>query len=284
MTDLDNSLPSQLLRKASADKSVVIAFTEVEFLAEPWLWLYAMVTRKPHRDCFVDELEVPGRWAVAFQNGILQEYGAIASALEVSELTRAFAGVSREYFAWQALGSSEAESRRLMRAVEPTILCARAILDELDARIIGASVGKNYADDFKRNAQAAQLRLSRRSSGILSGVMKLKKADAGPVIGAAAKSTADANATSTASAAATASLLNTSDNALGGLQRVPGAAPDRSDSGSPGKKKRPSKKARAKRKAKENASKREPVEPPKKMPVKLPAKENKRAPTKKDRP
>lgn len=168
-------MAEMILKKMSVEKDKVqLHFTDIDFIADPWAWLYAMVLKKPKRDFFIDEMECPGKWQQAFGQAINKEYGRVATQEELAQLSTLFESMSTAYFAWKALGETEAEGRRTIRAVEEIAKKALTLFQGFDATVISNAVGKTTADEFLRTTKVAHLRLPKKSAMALASVMRIK--------------------------------------------------------------------------------------------------------------
>ena len=171
---VDHSVEATILRRIGLDKSCVPkGFGNPDFICEPLLWLYQMCLLKPQRGDFADEFEIPGRWVQAFTNALSTEYPT-APVAEQAVVRRHFEAMSREYFAWVALGRSENEGHRLLRHIEEICAGSRMVTDKWEGTRVGAALGKTEAEQFGRMCAGSRVRLSRRGTAALGSILKFK--------------------------------------------------------------------------------------------------------------
>jgi hypothetical protein len=148
-----------------------------EVITEPLLWLAIFVKEKPKRLDFVGPLEVPGPWLMAFSHSLTKLYPEITPH-EVAHLSGSFSEMSREYFAWSALGRTCSEGERMVERLEnlasetSPLIGARALFDKLDARRVTDALGADAGRDFARHATASRLVASRRTQANISAALR----------------------------------------------------------------------------------------------------------------
>jgi hypothetical protein len=178
MTDVAMPTLTQVAKRARVEALedwMPIFWFHPSFLAEPWCWLLAMIVRKPARALFIsDELEAPGPWLVAFQNGREMEFGATASRAQIVELVRIFKDTHRSYAAWRALGCTDAEGRRMIRDLEEPFARTRRLLCALIRPRVLAATDERTATLFVTNSSAADIPLPTFFKASLSNALRVK--------------------------------------------------------------------------------------------------------------
>lgn len=172
---VDVSLLALIRRKIGWDASQCFcSFDDVDFLGEPWMYLYAMVHKKPARTQFIGEMGEPGPWTVGFTNALAVHYGAVASRNDLARLATHFNQIATAYFAWKALGGTDSEARRTMKNLELIINDARKLIDLWDTLQVAASFGKQKGEEFAIIQMSSRITLSKRAAASLGTVLRKK--------------------------------------------------------------------------------------------------------------
>ena len=237
-----------ILRKLGVTDATAVSksFLEPEFIGEPLAWLYFFLEAAPKREDFVNEFDAPGRYVVAFMNGVACCYPH-STVEDRATLARVFSTMATSFFAWQALGGSLSEGRRMLRDVAGMVLNARKIVDELEQTIVLTAVGKSAAESFALQAAANRLQLTRRGTTALSSVLRLRAS--GTAAGMATATTTEEDG-GRLPPPKTVTIARTNDDEE--------SSPRKSD-GSPRKKNRPGKRARDKKKQAAKKEKQPPI-------------------------